>query len=53
MLALDRSDSNFVNTGAGLDFALSANVTGFIAYQNDYSPRETRNTAKAGVGIRF
>jgi len=52
-LAFDRSNTNFINTGVGLDFNFSESITGFIAYQNAYSHSETRNNAKAGVSIKF
>lgn len=52
-LAFDRSNTNFVTTGAGLDFKLAEAVTGFVQYQNATSRNEAQNTAKAGVTIKF
>ena len=52
-LGFDCSNQNFVDTGAGLDFNLADNITGFVVYQNEYSHNETRNEAKAGVTITF
>jgi uncharacterized protein with beta-barrel porin domain len=52
-LAFDRSNTNFVTAGAGLDLTISPEVTGFVEYQNQSARNQTNNAAKAGVNIRF